>query len=244
MQPTTAAVPRATGGAGATRTCVELATTLARAGHEVAVLDADLATQGLAARTPGRIDPDVTQVLVGEASIEDALVERPLDLEGTVAVCPARAPFERLARAATPEAARRFEAAVERVDELFEYVLIDTPPVTTNLAVSAVTVADRVAAVTPASERGEDGLQRLRERLRDVGAAPGLALATRATDGHPVEEADVSLPTMECPLDAAPICAEPDTEYAPPVAAAAEALFGVELELSFEEDGLLAGRFG
>lgn len=244
MPPTTAAVAKATGGAGATRTCLELAATLARAGHSVAVLDADVDAQGLADRTPGRIDPDLTQVTLGDASLEDALVARSLDLDGDVAVCPARAPFERLARAKTPEAAQQLEAVLARAAELFEFVLVDAPPVATNPAVSAVTAADRVAAVTPASERGADALQRLRQRLQDVGAAPGLAIATRAEDDHLVEDADVALPAHDASLSDVPVCAAPTEEYGPAVAEAAESLFGIELELSFEADGLFAGKFG
>jgi septum site-determining protein MinD len=248
MEATTAAVAKATGGAGATRTTLELAATLGRGGHEVAVLDVDLATQGLAAHVPGRIEDDLTAVLVGETSLRDAAVELDpaavTDAGGRVVVCPARAPFERIARAKTPCAAQGFEECLSGAADHFDFVLVDTPPVATNPAVSAVTAVDRVAAVTPASERGVDALQRLRERLEDVGAAPGLAIANRANDDHPVQAADVALPTHDVPEDAVPSTMDPDPTYAPAVATAAEALFDVEFDLEFPDDGLLAGRFG
>ncbi|SEO55941.1 hypothetical protein SAMN04487948_103228 [Halogranum amylolyticum] len=47
MPGTTTALVGATGGAGVTRTAVELAATLARDGRDVAVLDAAYATEGL-----------------------------------------------------------------------------------------------------------------------------------------------------------------------------------------------------
>lgn len=244
MQPTTAAVAKATGGAGATRTCLEVAATLARAGHSVALLDADVAVQGLAARVDGRLDPDVTSVLADDAEFADALVELSLELDGHVAACPVRAPFERLARAQTTAAARTFEELIGRADELFDYVLVDAPPVATNLAVAAVTSVERVAAVAPASERGVDAVQRLEARLQDVGAAPGLTIANRTDGDHPLEDADAELPRHDVPRSAVPSCAAPDEAYAPAVADATETLFGVDLELSFEADGLLAGRFG
>lgn len=244
MQPTTAAVTKATGGAGATRTSLELAATLARAGHATVVLDVDLATQGLADHVQGRVAPDATAVLTGEAALGDAIVDLDVGVEGRVAACPARAPFERIARAKTPDAARRVEEALARAADHFDYVLVDTPPVATNPAVSAVTAVDRVAAVTPASDRGADGLRRLRERLRDVEASPGLTIATRADDEHLLEDADVSLPDHEVSHAAVPSCADPDESYAPAVAEAAEALFGIELDLDFESDGLLSGRLG
>ncbi|GAB3688724.1 AAA family ATPase [Salinarchaeum chitinilyticum] len=248
MSSTTAAVVKATGGAGATRTSLELATTLGRGGYAVGVLDVDFATQGLAAHVPGRIEDDLTRVLVEGASLPAATVELDLDAVseagGRVAVCPARAPFERLARAKTPDAAQAFEELLASAGERFEFVLVDAPPVATNPAVSAVTTADRVAAVTPASERGVDALQTLRERLEDVGAAPGLAIANRADGDHPVDAADAALPTHEVPEDAVPSTAEPHPAYAPAVAEATKALFDVELDLEFPDDGLLAGRFG
>ncbi len=46
-QPTITAVIGATGGAGTTRTIVEVATTLARTGADVAVFDAAVGSQGL-----------------------------------------------------------------------------------------------------------------------------------------------------------------------------------------------------
>jgi len=244
MPPRTVAVTRATGGAGATRTTMELAATLARAGDAVAVLDVDFATQGLAAAVPGAIDPDVTQVVTGEASLDAATVDLDAAVDGRVAVAAARAPYERLARAKTTAAARGFEEALAGAADHFDVVLVDTPPVATNPAVAAVTSADRVAVVTPASERGVDALQRLRERLADVGAAPGIAIANRADGDHPVDAADVSVPTHEVPAGEVPSTLDPDPAYAPAIAEAAETLLDRELALSFPDDGLLAGTFG
>jgi len=249
MQPTTAAVTKATGGAGATRTSLELGATLARAGHDVAVLDVDFATQGLTAHVPGRLEQDLTAVLSEAASLREALVELDLGEEidptdGRLAVCPARAPFERLARAKSPGAAQGFEELLAGAAERFDAVLVDTPPVATNPAISAVTAADRVAAVTPGTERGVDALQRLRERLEDVGAAPGIAIANRADGDHPVDAADAALPTHAVEESAVPSVTDPDPAYAPAVAEAASVLFDVDLELEFPEETLLAGRFG
>lgn len=244
MSPTTAAVTKATGGAGATRTCLELAATLARAGHDVGVLDVDFATQGLARHVPGRIDVDATAVYADEASLDAALVGLDLPVPGSVVACPARAPFERLARAKTPAAARRFEDALAATADRVDVVLVDTPPVATNPAVSAVTVTDRVTAVTPATDRGVDALARLRERLQDVGAAPGLAIANRADGDHPVEAADATLPPHAVAEADSPSCVDPDPAYAPAVAGAAEALFDVDVDLEFDSGGLLSGRIG
>src|SRR6056297_1021762 len=112
-----------------------------------------------------RNDPDVTKLLTTDADREDALVDHSADMSGRLALCPAYAPFERLARAKTPDAAERFGNLLREAADAFDYVLVDVPPVATNPAVAAVTAASRVALVTPPSARGVDAVQRTRGRL-------------------------------------------------------------------------------
>lgn len=233
----TASLVGAVGGAGATRLTVEIGATLARAGREVAVLDAAYATQGLSRYVPGRIDVDVTAVTADDAEFDDALADVALDAPGRLAVCPARAPFERLARAKTAGAAEAFASLVDAAGRRFDHALVDVPPVATNQAVAAVTATDRVALVAPASQRGADAVQRTRERLADVGAAADVVLANRTADDHPVESAAVAVP--EGPEDAPACATAPDDAFAPAVAAAAEAVVDDSLDLAFPESGLL-----
>lgn len=236
----TVAFTGATGGAGTTRLAVEVAATLARDGREVAVLDAAFATQGLARYVPGRIDPDLTKLLVGEPSLADALYDLPFDLPGRVACSPAYAPFERLARAKTPEAAQRFETLLADAARTFDHVVVDTPPVAANQSVAATTAADRVALVAPATHRGADAVGRARDRLRDLGTVEDLVVANRAGSGHPVSSADVEIPEGPATSrEAAPTVIDPDEEFAPAVARLAEVATGVSLDLEFEGDGLL-----
>lgn len=236
----TLALVGATGGAGTTRLAVEFGATLARAGRDVAVVDAAFATQGLAAHVPGRIDPDVTALLVEDGDLGDALVDYPVSLPGRLAVAPARAPFERLARAKTAGAASRFADLVAGAAAAFDYVLLDVPPVAANQALAAVTAADRRALVVPATERGADALLRARDRLADVGAPADLVVANRAGPENPVESADVAVPESDGRSPAAvPVCADPDATFAPAVAAAVEAATGASLGLEFPGEGRL-----
>lgn len=234
----TAAVVGCTGGAGTTRLSVEMGATLGRAGRSVAVLDVAFATQGLAGYASGRIDPDMTAVLTGSADLSDALV----DLGDGLSVCPARAPFERVARAKTPAAAERFDEVLAEAARAFDRVLIDVPPVATNPAVAAVTEADRAALVTPATERGTDAVQRMRGRLADVGTSADAVIADAAPAERSVESADVAVPrsATTSPTEA-PAVAEPDAEFAPAVARAAEVAFDASLDLEFPEEGVLDG---
>ncbi|MFB6083998.1 MAG: ParA family protein [Halorientalis sp.] len=236
----TLALAGAVGGAGTTRTTVEFGATLARAGRDVALLDAAFATQGLAAHVPGRIDPDVTAICTGTGGLGEGLVDLPIDAPGRLAACPARAPFERLARAKTPEAARRFEDLLDSAAARFDHVLVDTPPVAANQAVAAVSGADRVALVVPATERGLDRLPTMRDRLHDLGEPVDAVIGTRADPSEAVDPADATIPESDVRAVAdLPVAADPDAEFAPAVATAVETVLAQDLDLEFPEEGLL-----
>ncbi|EMA03765.1 AAA domain-containing protein [Haloarcula vallismortis] len=230
-----------TGGAGTTRLTVETAATLARGGRSVAVVDAAFGTQGLATYVDGRLDTDVTAVAVGDAPIDDALFEWDIDADGRVALCPAHAPFERLARAKSAESAQALERAIEAVAGRFDHVLLDVPPIASNQAVAAATTAQRRALVVPAGQRGGDLLPRQQGRLRDIDAPAAAVVATRVhgQNGDAIEDAAHTVPHIG-PDAPRPLAAEPDSDVAPAVAAIAEDLLDVDLGLTFEDDGLFS----
>ena len=252
----------ATGGAGTTRTGVELATTLARDGRSVVVVDAAFATQGLSEYVSGRIAPDVTALVtddpnepVPSATIELADAGSPLDDEaqhsfGSVELLPAYAPFERLARAKTPAAAERFEGLLADAADAFDHAIVDVPPVASNQAIAAVSVADTVVAVTPADDHGTDAFVRLRDRLADLDVPIDAAVAVGVSDEPPAVDSpsrdsptadsstlDLSLPeTDPSPCDA-PSCLE-DARYGEALVKLAETTFDVTLSIEFESEGL------
>lgn len=230
-----------TGGAGTTRLTVETAATLARGGRSVSVVDAAFATQGLATFVSGRIDADVTAAVVGDAAVDDALYDWDVGTEGRVVLCPAHAPFERLARAKTPECAQTFEGIVADLADRFDHVLFDVPPVAANQAVAAATSADRRALVVPASPRGRDLLPRQQGRLRDIGAPATAVVATRDDENGSatIADADHAIPPISSNAPV-PIAADPDSAVAPAVAAMTEELLDVELSLEFESGGLFS----
>lgn len=76
----TCAFVGAVGGAGTSQLTLECAGLLAREGRDGAVLDATFGTQGLADRTPGGINPDVTALCLEAAPLADGLVD--LDVGG------------------------------------------------------------------------------------------------------------------------------------------------------------------
>ncbi|MFC5971552.1 ParA family protein [Halomarina salina] len=236
----------AVGGAGTTRLTLECGAVLARAGREVAVLDAAYATQGLLDSLLGRVDTDVTDLCTDDdgtgapplaAGLHDLSVE-----SGRLAVCPARAPFERLARAKTPEAAQRFASLVETAAASFDHVLVDAPPVAANQAVAAVTTTERVALVAPDTPRGHDGVARQRDRLADVGAPdPETVLTFAADPSSAVESSDVvaAIPEHEVTVPGdVPVCSEGDDQFVVHVAEACESLLDESLGYEAEEEGV------
>lgn len=232
----TAALVGATGGAGTTRTTVELAALLARDGERVAVLDAAFGTQGLAQYVDGRIDQDITRVLVDDATMAEATVSLGLEQPGAVVAVPARAPFERLARAKAPSRARAFEDLLAETAHQFDRVLVDTPPLAANQAVAAVDAVERVIPVAPASIRGADALQRLHDRLSDVGVDAGPALAVRGD----LPGAAASIPSTDAATIAdAPACLD-DEAFGAAVADAIETVLDRSVDLTFEQPGLVS----
>ncbi|MFC4548687.1 MULTISPECIES: AAA family ATPase [Halorussus] len=247
MTVSTAALVGATGGAGTTRLAVEVGATLARDGREVAILDAAFATEGLARHIAGRIDADVTKLLTAEeeSSLAEGLYDHDAsaDLPGRLALCPARASFERMARAKTAGAAERFGDLLAEAVEAFDHVLVDVPPVASNQAVAAVTEAERVAVVAPATDRGVDAVGRLRGRLADVGTEADAVVANRVVpeaSEQPLRSADAAVPESEVTgVDGVPSSVlHPETAFAPAVANAAEVVCRTTVELEFEEPGL------
>ncbi|MFB6111500.1 MAG: ParA family protein [Halobacteriaceae archaeon] len=231
MNPSTAAFVGTAGGIGTTRLAVETGAALAAAGNDVIILDAAVDTQGLAGYVPGRIAPDIVSALLDEATLEEVLVEHPVEVPGRLACAPVHAPFVRVAAAKAPETAQRFEALVEVAAEMGDYVLVDVPPLASNTAVAAAAAVDVRGVVAPASDRGRDALARTRGSLADIGLAAGPVIANRVT-GEPLADATVSVPqsrTTDVPETPACLTAEPG--FGPAIGRVATTLFDVSLSI-------------
>lgn len=247
----TVALVGAVGGAGTTRTSLELATALAADGDDVALIDAAYDTQGLARHLPGRLDPDVTTLVTDghEQPLSAGLTEfdpidSPAALEtqelpnpGRIACCPARAPFERLARAKASGPAQELERRIDEAATAFDRVLVDVPPLGSNPAVAAVTAAEHVAIVTPATADGVDAVQTTRGRLQDVGTEANAVFAVdRGGEAvFPESDADVVIPEFSSDVPAA-------LETATGVRAltsAAETVFDCTLDFPLANGGLV-----
>ncbi|ELZ51790.1 cell division inhibitor [Halorubrum coriense DSM 10284] len=267
MQATTLALIGATGGAGTTRTAVELAAMGARDGDDVAVVDAAFTTQGLSEYVAGRIDPDLTALLTDDPDAALSAATYPVvgsggnagrsgradaaaggdaygpDLPGRVDAVPARAPFERVARAKTAEAARKLERRIDEAATTYDAVVVDAAPVGSNEAVAAATTVDRAVAVRPATAHGRDAAQRLRGRIADVGGSLDATLAVERPGGGGGDESGgdgvVRVPGTDPEVAAAPTAAGEDDAYARAIATAYETAFDAALDVEFPEPGLV-----
>ena len=242
-QDRSAAILGVAGGAGATRLTVELGATLARDGRSVAVFDASFATQGLSQYVHGRIDADVTRLVTDESvEVDRAMLDLQVDAPGNIALCPAYAPFERIASAKSGGAAERFGRVIRDATRRYDHVLVDTPPVADNPSIAAVNATDRVACVVPSSKRGVDTLSRCRDRLADLGVDPHRVVANYAAAGSetPVETADVTVPESDVTdVAGAPVCVDgADGAFARSLATTAEAVFDTQLDVEFPRGGL------
>jgi MinD-like ATPase involved in chromosome partitioning or flagellar assembly len=177
--------------------------------------------------------------------VSDAIATIDTETPGQLSVLPARAPFERLARAKTAGAVERLEKQVAATALSHDIVIVDTPPVAANQAVAAVNAADRTVVVTPDSTRGADGLARLRGRLSDIGASADTVVANFADESPVVSDADAAVPTSDVrDAEHCPACLDPDDEFAPAVAAVAETTLDTTLDIEFEDGGRLNGILG
>lgn len=230
----------AVGGAGTTRTCLEFGSMLARTGQSVSILDAAYATQGLSDHVSGHISPDITALsTLDDTSFAAGLIDVDLSPEsGRLACCPAHAPFERLARAKTTDAAQRFGELIREAMGSFDHVLIDTPPVASNQAIAAVTGVEAVAVVAPMSQRGTDGLARTRDRLADIGVSETLTIRTD-TDDAPDADAVLPAPDVTDP-EQIPTTIRGNDPYTVAVAKAVRTVFDHEIDFEFDSSGLLS----
>lgn len=232
----------ATGGAGTTRLCVELAATLSHVGRDVVIPDAAFATQGLTRHAPGRIDTDITALLIDDHDLDlaGALVDHLAETVGRLALCPIYAPFERLVRAKTTQAVRRFETLIEQAADEFDHVPVDTPLVAANQSVAAVNATDSVALVASASRFGADVVRGMHGRFADLGTGADAVLANQADGEHLFTEA-TTIPTSDITtVEHIPASApDLDVTFSPTIARTAETVFDASLDVKFPEEGLL-----
>jgi len=171
----TVMVTSPTRGDGKTTVATYLGIALARDGRDAIVLDCDLRRPQVATRlgVEGRIG--LAQVLVGEATLDEALIEVDVG-DGRLRVLPAGSSPPNPARLVGSE---RMRSLLAEMAEISDLVVIDTPPILT--VSDAVPLLERVSGtilVACLDQTSRDALERLN---RVIETAKGSVLGVVAT---------------------------------------------------------------
>ncbi len=139
------AIANQKGGVGKTTTTINLSACLAEAGQRVLAVDFDPqgnATSGLGFEK-GYMDKTVYEMLIGECQIEDCVIR---DVQDNLDVLPsdvdlAGAEIELLE---AEDKEHLLKKELDRVDEEYDFIIIDCPPSLNLLTINALAAADTV----------------------------------------------------------------------------------------------------
>jgi len=173
------AIANQKGGVGKTTTAINLSSCLAHYGQETLLVDMDSqsnATSGLGI-DKDRVKHTIYEVLLEKASIEDILIPTEIDwldlIPANVDLIGAEVELVALISRET-----RLSKALNGLDKIYKYILLDCPPSLGLLTVNSLTAAHSVIIPIQCEYYALEGLGQLMETLRLVreNLNPGLEI--------------------------------------------------------------------
>lgn len=168
------------GGVGKTMQCYQLACHLAKKGKGVLVIDLD-SQANLSSTFNVHIQRTlIPEWLIGDVSIEDVIVpsEGKGSLHGNIMLIPSSRHLANLTKLLIlsegeirREAGRKERLLRKRLqfaEGLFDYVIIDTPPVLGDELIMSLVASDRVLIPTQAQDYSIDGLEELMDTFEII----------------------------------------------------------------------------
>lgn len=166
------------GGVAKTTTTHSLGAALAELGHRVLVVDLDpqACLTWSAGVDPDALEPSLHDVVLGRASVADAVVDAGgVDLLGAN-IDLAGAEVHLVARTGREYVLRR---ALEPVLDRYDFVLVDCPPSLGILTINGLTAADEVLVPLQCETLSHRGVGQLLETIADVRAYTNADLVVR-----------------------------------------------------------------
>jgi len=163
------AVANQKGGVGKTTTAVNLSSCLAHYGQETLIIDMDSqsnATSGLGVEKE-KVKHTIYEVLLRKASIEDILLPTELDWLDLI---PANVDLigAEVELVAAVSRETRLRKALDGLNNIYSYIILDCPPSLGLLTVNSLTAADSVIIPIQCEYYALEGLGQLLETLRLV----------------------------------------------------------------------------
>ncbi len=136
------AVVNQKGGVGKTTTAVNVSTILANKGKKVLLIDEDPqgnATSGVG--TDKNSDKSIYDVIINDVELEEAIVETPIK---NLSVCPSNINLAGAEVELVPMMSRelKLKEKIEKVEDEFDYIIIDCPPSLGLLTINAFTASN------------------------------------------------------------------------------------------------------